>query len=106
MNVQLSHTIVRCSDKRESAVFLAEILGLPDPSHLGSMLEVLAAKEGTAASQHDAFLVSEEEFDQVADYLRDGGRKHRPEIYRHDGRRSLYFKAPSGQVLEVMTHLP
>jgi len=33
--VRFSHTIVHCRDKRASAVFLAEILGLPEPQPFG-----------------------------------------------------------------------
>ena len=32
MSVTLNHTIVRCTDKHASARFLADILGLPEPT--------------------------------------------------------------------------
>src|SRR6266536_5656441 len=40
MGVQLNHTIVRVHDKHESARFLAEILGLDDPTPYGPFLIV------------------------------------------------------------------
>ncbi len=38
MGAELNHTIVRVRDKRESARFLAEILGLADPVPFGPFL--------------------------------------------------------------------
>jgi len=35
MGVQLNHTIVWCADKVQSATFLAEILGRPEPTQYG-----------------------------------------------------------------------
>src|SRR4051812_14221842 len=43
MAVQLNHTIVHVRDRRESATFLAEILGLPEPTPYGPFLVVEAA---------------------------------------------------------------
>ena len=40
VTVQLNHTIVRVRDKQESAIFLAEILGLPEPTPYGPFLVV------------------------------------------------------------------
>ena len=40
MGVELNHTIVRVRDKRESAQFLAVILGLGDPQPSGPFLAV------------------------------------------------------------------
>ena len=40
MAVQLNHTIVSVRDKRESATFLAEILGLDEPTPYGPFLVV------------------------------------------------------------------
>ncbi len=35
MAVQLNHTIVNVPDKHESAAFVADILGLPEPTTFG-----------------------------------------------------------------------
>src|SRR5215207_8836745 len=68
MAVQLNHTIVSVRDKRESATFLAEILGLDEPTPYGPFLVVQVDNEvsldfaddhGPVHPQHYAFLVSE-----------------------------------------------
>ena len=74
MAVELNHTIIWARDSKSSAAFLAEILGLPAPAHWGPF-EVVATANGTnldyldrdgdIASQHYAFLVSEDEFDAI-----------------------------------------
>lgn len=120
MSVQLNHTIVWCRDKRKSASFLIEVLGLPGPTPFGPMLVVHLSngvsldfydKDGEIPSQHYAFLVSEGDFDQVFARIRDRGLqywatpgKQRPgEIYRQYGGRGVYFDDPDGHLLEVMT---
>ena len=122
MSVQLNHTIVWCRDKQKSASFLIEILGLPAPIPFGPMLVVqfnnsvsLDFYENDAAisSQHYAFLISEDEFDQVLcricnrglPYWAEPGKgKGRAgEIYEHNGGRGVYFEDPDGHLLEVMT---
>ena len=74
MAVQLNHTIVQATDKQASARFLAEILGLPEPKPYGPFLVVevdngvsldFADDHGEVRPQHYAFLVSEEEFDEI-----------------------------------------
>jgi hypothetical protein len=51
MPVQLNHTIVSVRDKRESAVFLAEILGLDAPEPYGPFLVVRVDNEVSLDSQ-------------------------------------------------------
>lgn len=120
MSVELNHTIVWCRDKERSSSFLVNLLGLPQPTPFGSMLVVNLSngvsldyyeQDGKIASQHYAFLISEEEFDQVfarirekgLDYWADPGREKLGEIYRHFGGRGVYFEDPDGHFLEVMT---
>lgn len=120
MAVQLNHTIVSVRDKKESATFMAEILGLPAPSPFGPFLAVQAANDvtldfadagGEVTSQHYAFLVSEEEFDEIFGrigerglaYWADPGRNHPGEINTRDGGRGVYFEDPSGHFLEILT---
>jgi len=120
MSVQLNHTIVWCRDKQKSATFLTEVLGLPSASPFGPMLVVQLANgvsldfhehAGEIAAQHYAFLIGEDDFDQVfarirglgLQYWADPGR-HRPgEINRNDGGRGVYFEDPDGHFLEVLT---
>ena len=120
MPAQLNHTIVASRDKRESATFLSEVLGLPAPEPYGPFLVVEAANgvsldfsdhDGDIPSQHYAFLVSEDEFDEIFGRIRDRGLTYyadpgarRPgEINTHDGGRGVYWSDPSGHWLEIIT---
>jgi catechol 2,3-dioxygenase-like lactoylglutathione lyase family enzyme len=120
MAVQLNHTILYARDSRASARFLAEVLGLPAPVHWGPF-EMVATENGAnldyldtedeIASQHYAFLVSEAEFDDIFNrikerklaYWADPGQSQRGEINRHDGGRGLYFEDPNGHLFEIIT---
>ena len=120
MTVQLNHTIVRVRDKQESATFLDEILGLPDPSPFGPFLVVQVANDvsldfaddhGPSNPQHYAFLVSESEFDEIFGRITERGLpywadpfKRRPgEFNTNDGGRGVYWEDPSGHFLEIIT---
>jgi catechol 2,3-dioxygenase-like lactoylglutathione lyase family enzyme len=120
VSVQLNHTIVWCRDKETSATFLAEILGFPAPEHFGPFLIVTMENgvsldyheiDGEITSQHFAFLLSEEEFDQIfgritdreLEFWADPGLQRRTEINRADGGRGVYFKDPDGHLLEIIT---
>ncbi len=120
MSVQLNHTIVWSRDKRKSAKFLAETLGLPAPARFGPFLVVTLEngasldfhdKDGEIASQHYAFLVGEAEFDAIfgrikaqgLGYWADPAQKRKGEINRHDGGRGVYFEDPDGHLLEIIT---
>ena len=120
MAVQLNHTIVAARDKHESATFLAEILGLPAPAPFGHFLVVnvdngvsldFADSDGEFTPQHYAFLISEEEFDEVYARVQERGITFWPHPWRgdegkinhNDGGRGFYFEDPSGHYLEVLT---
>ena len=119
MAVQLNHTIVGARDKQASARFLAEILGLPAPKPFGPFLGVETGNEVTldymdvdeVRSQHYAFLVSEEEFDEIfgrikdrgLDYWADPFHRQAGEINTNDGGRGCYFEDPDGHNLEIIT---
>jgi catechol 2,3-dioxygenase-like lactoylglutathione lyase family enzyme len=120
MAVQLNHTIVAVRDKRESATFLAEILGLRQPTPFGRFLVVrvdndvsldFADAHGEVTPQHYAFLVSETEFDEIFGRIRtrglthwaDPGRRRPGEINTNDGGRGVYWADPSGHLLEIIT---
>jgi catechol 2,3-dioxygenase-like lactoylglutathione lyase family enzyme len=118
--VQLNHTIVASRDKRESATFLTEVLGLGPAVPFGPFL-VVDVDNGVSLDfidddreippQHYAFLVSEEEFDQIFGRIQERGlmywaepsRDGPMEINRHDGGRGCYFPDPSGHFLEIIT---
>lgn len=120
MAIKLNHTIVWSRDKRASANFLAEVLGLPAPVPFAHFLCVQTANEvtldfgddsGEIPVQHYAFIVEETEFDAIFNriksrdltYWADPFLKHPNEINRHDGGRGVYFKDPSGHILEIIT---
>ena len=120
MSVEFNHTIVWCRDSAVSATFLAGILGLPAPKKWGPFQVVSTAngvnvdfmdKEGEIRTQHYAFLVGEQEFDQIFARVKERGLTHwadpgqhtAGEINRHDGGRGVYFEDPSGHLLEVIT---
>ena len=120
MAVEFNHTIIWSKDSEASARFLAGILGLPPPRKWGPFQVVATAngvnldfmdRDGEVLSRHFAFLVSEAEFDEIFDrikqqrlaYWADPGRITPGEINRHDGGRGLYFEDPNGHLLESLT---
>jgi catechol 2,3-dioxygenase-like lactoylglutathione lyase family enzyme len=118
MPVELNHTIVYCSDKKRSARFLAEMLGLPEPGSFGPFAVVEVANgvaldflEGDVHAQHYAFLVTEAEFDAIHGRLVDRGLPYwadpshelEQQINTNDGGRGLYWDDPDGHVLEILT---
>ncbi|WP_211443999.1 VOC family protein [Collimonas humicola] len=120
MSVQLNHTIVWCRDKQKSATFFTEVLGLQFATRFGPMLVVqlnnnvsldFYESDGEISSQHYAFLIGEDDFDQTFARIHDRGlqywadpSKHRTgEINRNDGGRGVYFEDPDGHLLEVIT---
>lgn len=120
MSVKLNHTIVWCRDKQKSATFLTEILGRPRPIRFGPFLVVevdngasldFHETDGEIAPQHYAFLIGEDDFDDIYGRIRDRGleywadpaRTRRGEINRNDGGRGVYFEDPDGHLLEILT---
>jgi catechol 2,3-dioxygenase-like lactoylglutathione lyase family enzyme len=120
VSVALNHTIVWCRDQQLSADFLAQILGLAAPTRFGPFLIVEAANDvsldfheidGPLASQHYAFLVTEDEFDEIygriveqgIDTWADPGQSRPGAINRNDGGRGVYFPDPDGHLLEIFT---
>src|SRR5690242_10190710 len=104
MAVDFNHTIVSSTDKQASARFLAELLGLGEPSSYGPFAVVQLANgtsldfadaDGEPHRQHYAFLVSEEEFDQIhgrivergLTYWADPFHRREGEINTNDGGR-------------------
>jgi catechol 2,3-dioxygenase-like lactoylglutathione lyase family enzyme len=119
MAIRLNHTIVAARDKDAAARFVAEILGLPAPVSVGpfAVLQVGATSldfmdsSEEIASQHYAFLVEEDEFDQIFGRIRERGATYWADPYRHepgrinewDGGRGVYFDDLNGHLLEVIT---
>lgn len=120
VTAKLNHTIVWCRDKKKSSTFLTQMLGLPPASRFGPFLVVELGNavsldfhdtDGEIASQHYAFLISEDEFDQVfarirergIQYWADPGQRRAGAINHNDGGRGFYFEDPDGHLLEVIT---
>lgn len=120
MAIQLNHTIVPARDPRASAVFLAELLGCGAPVAFGPFQGVeldngvtldFMRSEDDIPLQHYAFLVSEAEFDQIFDRIRergltywaDPGQKQAGKINHNDGGRGVYWPDPNGHLLEILT---
>jgi catechol 2,3-dioxygenase-like lactoylglutathione lyase family enzyme len=121
MTIQLNHTIVHARDPQASASFLVDLFGLPAPEPFGPFLDIKLVNDVTLAFlsagdmeiqiQHYAFLVSDEEFDQIFGrieqrglaYFADPAMKQKGQINHHFGGRGVYFQDPSGHLLEVMT---
>lgn len=120
MAVQLNHTIVAAQDKQASAQFLAEVLDLPAPIPFGPFITVQTTNDVTLdfadahdeiRPQHYAFLVSDNEFDEIFDRIRARGlpywadpfHRHAGATNTRDGGRGLYFEDPNGHNLEILT---
>lgn len=117
---QLNHTIVWCSDKRRSADFLTDLLGLPAARPFLHFLVVelengvsldYYEKTGPVSPQHYAFLVSDSEFDAAFDRINtqrmahwaDPARSRPGEINTHFGGRGVYFSDPDDHLMELIT---
>jgi len=119
MPVHLNHTIVAARDRRESASFLADVLGLPPPTVFGPFCVVRLDNDvsldfiddAEIHPRHYAFLVTEREFDEIfgrirmrgLDYWADPFQRHPGEINTDDGGRGVYWPDPSGHLLEIIT---
>jgi catechol 2,3-dioxygenase-like lactoylglutathione lyase family enzyme len=121
MAIKLNHTIVHSRNPRAAAEFLVSLFGLPAPVPFGPFFGVQVANEVTldfldaegmdVQMQHYAFLVSEEEFDEIfarvqergLSYWADPGQRHEGQINHHFGGRGVYFLDPSGHLLEIIT---
>ena len=97
MAIRLNHTIVWCRDKKVSAGFLADTLGLPAPQPFGPFLTVETSNgvsldyhevDGEIASQHYAFLIDEPDFDPIFGRIQSAGSTTGPIPVRADPVRS------------------
>src|SRR5580700_4201704 len=119
MSVELNHTIIEATNAEISAKFLAEILGLKNPESFGPFMVVKTSNRVSLdfrttrdiKPRHFAFLVSEEQFDQIFSrilekklaYWADPGRTKLQEINNNNGGRGCYFLDPDGHFLEILT---
>ena len=120
MSIRLDHTIVFATDRHRSATFLTEVLGLPEPQTVGHFTVVTVDNgvnldfmdtDGEVHSQHYAFVVGEESFDEIRDRVVGRGletwadpyRSRPGEIGAHGDNRGFYFFDPDQHLLEVRT---
>ena len=120
MGIRLNHTIVQAHDKHASAQFLVDILGLEQPTTYGPFVVVQVANEvsldyaddhGAPHRQHYAFLVGEQDFDDIRGRIEERGltfwadpfHRRAGEINTADGGRGLYWEDPNGHNLEIIT---
>ena len=119
MPVTLNHTIVPSRDKEGSAKFLARIMGLDYAGPMGHFAQVRVNGDlafdydnrDSLEGHHYAFVVSDQEFDEIfgrleGEGLRYGSQPNAPEngeINTRRGGRGLYFADPDGHLMEIMT---
>jgi len=119
MTIILNHTIVPARDRQASAEFFARIFGLQAdekhghfaPVRVNDTLTLLFDEDSSFESHHLAFHVSDAEFDQIFQRLRDAKLAYGSapwsledgKLNDWNGGRGVYFKDPNGHVLELMT---
>jgi PhnB protein len=121
MSVEINHLIVPATDKKASARFLAEVLGIEPGSPMGHFHPVQIGPvtldyddASNIRPMHIAFLVDEDTFEKSYQRLLDGGTstyadpgRSRPgEINHRFGGRGVYFDDPDGHLFELMTSVP
>ena len=120
MTIELNHTIVPSHDKVASARFYQEMFGFDYDGAMGHFEPVVIRNQGLTLDfdnresferHHYAFKVSEEEFDTIFARIRErkltyGSGPFTPEdgeINHWNGGRGVYFRDPSGHLLELLT---
>jgi len=118
MTIELNHTIVPARDKVESAKFFARLFGLSYEGEWGHFAPVRVNNTLTMdfdnwssfESHHYAFKVSEEEFDQIFERIKDEGIPYGSgpdtaedmSINHRSGGRGVYFRDPNSHLLELL----
>ncbi|MEU6977281.1 MULTISPECIES: VOC family protein [unclassified Streptomyces] len=121
MTAELNHTVVYARDRRVSAEFLAEVLGLAVGAPMGPFLPVDTGNGVTLdyyqqgdepfTPTHYAFLVPDAEFDTMIDrlermrvtYYADPNHTEPGRINHRYGGRGAYFDDPDGHNMEIIT---
>ncbi len=117
--MNLDHTIVPSKDKVAAAKWFARVFGRSYDGADGHFAPVMVDDALTLdfddaesfESHHYAFLVSEEEFDDIFGRVKEEGISYGAEPYEHQnmqinhrlGGRGVYFADPDGHLLELMT---
>ena len=120
MTIELNHTIVPSRDKEESARFYERMFGFEYEGPMDHFAPVKIPSQSLTLdfdnsdsfqSQHYAFKVSEDEFDEIfgrivdaaLPYGSDPWTPENMEINHWNGGRGVYFRDPSGHLLELLT---
>ena len=121
MTIELNHTIVPSHDKEKSVRFYERMFGFEYAGPFGHFAPIkipsqnltldFADQEAAFEPRHYAFKVSELEFDQIFGRVRGadlayGSGPFSPEdgeINHWNGGRGVYFRDPSGHLLELLT---
>ena len=119
MEITLNHTVVPAKDKTLSAKFYEGIFGFQFIKEWGPFAVVKVNSTLTFDfmnrkefySNHYAFKVSEEQFDEIFErvkaegitYCSDPSMKNQGHINNDHGGRGFYFKDLDGHLLEVIT---
>lgn len=123
MTIVLNHTIIRSRDKRRSARFFADLLGLPVGAPTGPFVPVQVNEDLTFDFDdrfeflfgHYAFLVDDETFDAVLAKLEGSdvefgsgiGPAGKDRTINHrSGGRGVYLRDPDGHSYELFTAVP
>ncbi len=120
MTIELNHTIVPARDKEESVRVYQRIFGFEYDGPLGHFAPITIPSQSLTLDfdtresfgpQHYAFKVSEAEFDEIFGRVQDDGLAYgsepwspeNGEINHWNGGRGVYFRDPSGHLLEILT---
>ena len=120
MAIQLNHTIVPARDKEESARFYERMFGFEYVGPMGHFTPVRIPSQSLTldfdqddsfSPRHYAFKVSEAEFDEIFARVVAAGLEYGSgpfaakdmQINHWNGGRGVYFRDPSGHLLELLT---
>ncbi|RSS82222.1 VOC family protein [Streptomyces sp. WAC06614] len=120
MSATFNHTIIASTDRNESARLFRELLELEEAPSWGPFTNIrfadgvllqFAEPPVEIQMQHYAFLLDDPLFDRAYQRLRDRGIVHwadpqmrrAGEINDEHGGRGVYFKDPSGHLIELIT---
>ena len=120
MAIELNHTIVPARDKEESARFYERMFGFEYVGPMGHFTPVKIQSQSLTldfdqddsfSPRHYAFKVSEADFDAIFARVVAAGLKYGSgpfaaedmQINHWNGGRGVYFRDPSGHLLELLT---
>ena len=120
MTIELNHTIVPSRDKEESVRFYERMFGFKYEGPMGHFAPIKIPSQSLTLdfdnresfeTQHYAFKVSESEFDEIFGRIKaaeiaygsDPWTPENMEINHWNSGRGVYFRDPSGHLLELLT---